>query len=214
MSNHRAALPLSLGLILTVLLILSYTFGNNETQILSTQLVKNLLLETASSPVPALPASPSVETTVLGSTTSANPSSQLYQVVKVTDGDTLKLSINGRNETIRLVGINTPETVDPRRSVECFGQQASQYMKSLVSGKMLRLENDETQSNRDRYQRWLRFVFLPDGTDVGLRLIEEGYAHEALYSIKPHKYHTLYLEAQREAQTEGRGLWNPNVCPQ
>lgn len=146
----------------------------------------------------------------------ATPSATINEiavpVAKVVDGDTIKVLINSKTETVRIVGINTPETVDPRKPVECFGREASDKMKELVENKTVSLETDATQSDRDRYGRLLRFVFLVDGTDVGLALIEQGFAKEALYSNTPHKYHQAYLDAQKQAEEAGRGLWKVGVC--
>lgn len=149
------------------------------------------------------------EATVLGASTST----ELYPVTQVVDGDTLKVQLGDKKETVRVVGINTPETVDPRKSVECFGKEASNRAKELLMGQTVRLESDSTQSDRDRYGRLLRFVFLANGDDVGKQLIEEGFAQESLYSNTPHKYRQSYLEAQERAQAEKRGLWAEESCP-
>lgn len=133
-------------------------------------------------------------------------------VIRVVDGDTLRVQVGEEEETVRLVGIDTPETVDPRRDVECFGEESTQAMTELVSGQSVRLERDSTQQNRDRYGRLLRFVFLSDGRDVGLELISAGVAQESLYSNKPHAYHDLYVQAEQEAQAEERGLWATDAC--
>lgn len=152
------------------------------------------------------PASPS------GSVAPNPASAAWHPVISVTDGDTFRVNLNGKTETVRLVGINTPETVDPRKPVECFGQQASDALKQLLSGQTVRLETDPTQSERDRYGRLLRFAFLPDGTDIGLWLLENGYAQESLYSDVPHRYREKYLQAQQQAEEEHRGLWDPETC--
>lgn len=145
---------------------------------------------------------------VLGASNSAD----VYRVSRVVDGDTLKVIIADKEETVRIVGINTPETVDPRRSVECFGKEASLRAQELLSGQLVRLERDSTQSDRDRYQRLLRFVFLADGTDVGLQLIQEGMAMESLYSSIPHQYHQLYVTAEEAARSSQVGLWASDAC--
>lgn len=137
---------------------------------------------------------------------------QNYLVTKIRDGDTIEVNLGGKIEAVRLVGIDTPETVDPRKPIQCFGKEASDKLKSLLTGKSVTFEVDETQSDRDRYNRLLRFVFL-DGQDVGLQMIREGYAQESLYSSVPHKYRDEYLSAQTEAQENNRGLWNPDACP-
>lgn len=149
---------------------------------------------------------------VLSASTSAHLG-PLYAIVKVVDGDTIKVDVEGTLETVRIVGINTPETVDPRNPVECMGSQASQNMKVLVENQQVRLESDPTQTDRDRYGRLLRFVFLADGTDVGKAQIAAGFAYESLYSSKPHRYRDAYVEAQVTAQHAKRGLWNEQSCP-
>lgn len=139
-------------------------------------------------------------------------SAQFHRVMNVVDGDTIKVDIDGTIETIRLVGINTPETVDPRKPVECLGKEASDFAKQLLENTSVRLESDVTQSDRDRYGRLLRFVFLPEGTDVGKLLISEGLAQESLYSSEPHQYRAEYLAEQQQAQTMQKGMWNPSTC--
>ncbi len=139
------------------------------------------------------------------------PSTGTYSVVSVTDGDTFKVSIEGKTETVRIVGMNTPETVDPRKAPECFGQEASARLKSVLIGKSVVLEIDPTQSDRDRYGRLLRFAFL-DGKDIGLQMIREGYAHESLYSSTPHRYRDAYVQAQKTAEAEKVGLWADDAC--
>jgi endonuclease YncB( thermonuclease family) len=136
-----------------------------------------------------------------------------YEVTSITDGDTIKVLINDKTETIRLVNVNTPETVDPRRPVECMGKEASEKMTQLVTGKKVSLEIDETQTDRDRYDRLLRFVFMEDGTDVGLEMIKQGFAESSPYGNSPHKYLEEYKTAQSQAQEQQLGLWNSTVCP-
>ncbi len=76
---------------------------------------------------------------------------QLFRVLKVVDGDTIVVDVRGNKETLRLLGIDTPETVDPRKPVQCFGKAASEKMKSFVEGKSVILVDDITQGNRDKY---------------------------------------------------------------
>jgi len=133
-------------------------------------------------------------------------------VVKVVDGDTLKVSLNDKTETIRVIGINTPETVDPRREVQCFGKEASNKAKEILSDQTVIIESDPSQQNRDRYGRLLRFVWLQNGTrDFGAQMIAEGFAHEYTYNI-PYKYQNLYQKLEREAENEKTGLWADNAC--
>lgn len=137
--------------------------------------------------------------------------SNLYNVSSVIDGDTIQVVIDNKKETIRLIGIDSPETVDPRRPVQCFGKEASAKAKSLLSGKSVRLESDPTQGERDKYQRLLRYVFLENRTNFNKLMISEGYAHEYTYNI-PYKYQSEFKQAQKEAEENKRGLWADDAC--
>lgn len=128
------------------------------------------------------------------------PTGDSFRVTRVIDGDTIELE-NG--ERVRYVGIDTPETVDPRKPVQCFGVEASKKNKELVEGKSVRLERDIT--DRDKYNRLLRYVWVGD-TFINLALIEEGYAQS--YSYPPDiKYQGQFVEAQRQARETNKGLW-------
>ena len=133
------------------------------------------------------------------------------KVIKVVDGDTVRVETDGVEETIRIIGINTPETVDPRKPVECFGQEASNKAKELLDGQSVRLEADVTQGERDKYGRLLRYVFLENGTDFGKWMISQGFSFEYRYAAS-YKYEQDYKTAQVEAQTAKRGLWADGAC--
>lgn len=135
----------------------------------------------------------------------------LVPVKRVVDGDTIVVTIQNQEKTIRLIGINTPETVDPRRQVECFGREASTKMKELVQGKEIQLKEDPTQENEDKYGRLLRYAFLEDGTLVNQAMIEDGYAYEYTYQ-KPYQYQDQFKRAQQEAKASRKGLWAPDTC--
>jgi micrococcal nuclease len=126
-------------------------------------------------------------------------------VVRVVDGDTVAVRIGSREETVRLIGIDTPETVDPRSPVECFGQEASDRTKALLpAGTGVRLVADVEP--RDRYDRLLAYVYRDDGTFVNLALVEDGYASVATFP--PNVAHTSeFTAAAGRARAEGRGLW-------
>lgn len=134
------------------------------------------------------------------------------EILTVIDGDTIEVSFDNKKEVVRLIGINSPETVDPRKPVECFGKEASTKAKSLLLGKSVQLEADPTQDDRDKYQRLLRYVFLEDGTNFNKLMISEGYAYEYTYNI-PYKYQSEFKQAQKEAEANKVGLWADNVCP-
>lgn len=127
------------------------------------------------------------------------------RVTKVVDGDTFQ--INGEL-TVRFIGIDTPETVDPRRPVGCFGKEASNETKGLLDGKIVILQKDV--SDKDKYGRLLRYVFLPlDGNRalfVDDYLVRTGFARVLTYPPDV-KYSGQLKEAEKEAREAGRGLW-------
>lgn len=136
----------------------------------------------------------------------------LYDVVQVVDGDTLRVRTpSGQLETIRLIGINTPEVVDPRSPVQCFGREASDRAKQLLSGQRVRIEQDPTQDTRDRYGRLLAYVWLEDGTFFNKQMIADGYAQEYTFAA-PYRYQADFKAAQQQARAAGLGLWAPDTC--
>ncbi len=139
------------------------------------------------------------------------PIGPYYKVTRVVDGDTLVVNINGVDEKVRLIGMNTPETVDPRKSVECFGKEASARMEQLADGKNVRLESDSTQSIRDIYGRLLDYVYLEDGQMLNRKMIAEGYAYEYTY-MTPYKYQKEFRDIQTLARVSARGLWSEDTC--
>jgi len=137
--------------------------------------------------------------------------SDLYSVTQVVDGDTIKINLNGTVVTLRLIGMDTPETVDPRKPVQCFGKEASNKAKELLSGKKVRIEKDSTQGDLDKYGRMLAYVYREDGLFYNKYMIEQGYAHEYTYNT-PYKYQIDFKAAQKSAQDNQRGLWSSNTC--
>src|SRR3989338_7120749 len=140
-----------------------------------------------------------------------NDAEKYYPVVKVVDGDTIVADINGKNETVRLIGLDTPETVDPRKPVQCFGEEASKKAKEILTGKRVWIEMDASQGGRDKYGRLLAYVFLPDGTLFNKLIISEGYGHEYTYNL-PYKYQKGFRQAERDAREEKKGLWADFAC--
>ncbi|MFC1613335.1 thermonuclease family protein [Patescibacteria group bacterium] len=136
---------------------------------------------------------------------------QYYKVIKVVDGDTIAVDIGGASETLRLIGINTPETKDPRKPVECFGIEASRKAEELLAGQIVELEKDETQDERDKYGRLLRYVKRKDGLFYNLEIIKQGYAYEYTYNI-PYKYQKEFKEAENYARANKLGLWADGAC--
>jgi micrococcal nuclease len=133
-----------------------------------------------------------------------------FAVVDVVDGDTLKVNMPDRT-TIRVLGMDTPETVDPRKPVECFGREASQRAHELLDGQSVTLEFDARQGREDRFGRTLAYVWLPDGRSFEEAMIAEGYAFEYTYDL-PYRYQDAYDAAEAEAREAQRGLWAPGVC--
>jgi micrococcal nuclease len=132
-------------------------------------------------------------------------------VVRVVDGDTIDVEIEGETYRLRYIGIDTPETVDPNRPDGCFGPEASLYNRALVEGKTVGLEKDV--SDTDRFGRLLRYVWLPDESTasdalimVNATLVAEGYAQASTYPPDV-KYQDTFLHLQQEAREAGRGLW-------
>lgn len=196
---------LSILLLLILLLLSIFTLGSKNPQ------QKKVLDSTIkNSQAPTQIYTPSVtpgESLIQSSGHKGN----LYEVVKVVDGDTLSVLIDGEKETIRLIGLNTPETVDPRRPVECFGLEASKKAKELLTGRKVFLEEDLTQGSRDKYNRLLRYAFRDDGLFYNLWMIENGYAYEYTYDT-PYKYAEQFKSAQRIAQDKKIGLWGKETC--
>lgn len=153
-------------------------------------------------------ASPTPKTSI---STDAENLKAATKVVRVVDGDTIEASVSGKVEAIRLIGINTPETVDPRTTVECFGAEASNKAKEILTGKTIYLEADPTQGERDKYQRLLRYVWLDGETSFNKKMISDGYAYEYTYNI-PYKYQEEFKQAEKEARENKRGLWADNTC--
>jgi len=126
------------------------------------------------------------------------------RVVSVIDGDTIQLE-NG--ETLRYIGIDAPETVHQGKPVQCYGQEASLENKKLVEGKEIEVEKDV--SEKDQYGRILRYVWA-EGIFVNEYLVREGFAQAVTFPPDV-KYQEQFLEAERKAREEGKGLWS-GVC--
>lgn len=134
-----------------------------------------------------------------------------YIVKKVVDGDTIKVEKGATLVTVRLIGVDTPEIVDPRKTVQCFGKEASDFTTSLVEGKTVSFVSDPTQQQYDKYGRLLAYVYLQDGTLVNEKIIRAGYGYEYTYDV-PYRYQKAFKDAQRLAEVEGTGLWSSSTC--
>ncbi len=129
-----------------------------------------------------------------------------YRVVEFVDGDTIAVNMNGQKETLRFIGVDTPETHDPRKVVQCFGVAAAAYTKQLIGNNPVRLESDPLSTNRDRYNRLLRYIYLPDGRLVQAEIIKNGYGFA--YTSFPFTKSDEFLAYQKTAREQNKGLWS------
>jgi micrococcal nuclease len=142
-------------------------------------------------------------------------------VVRVVDGDTIKVRMEevvpgagageaetGKDYRVRLIGIDTPESVAPGSPVECYGREASAAARALLEGEHVRLVKDVEEV--DGFDRLLRYVYIGDEL-ANARLVVNGYA--TAYTYPPNVRHAeLFVELQRDARSQGRGLWAADTC--
>lgn len=128
----------------------------------------------------------------------------LYQVTHFDDGDTIVVNEAGQTETVRLIGMDTPEVKYPRKPVQCYGAEASANTKSLLRGQKVRLEPDPLGDNRDKYHRLLRYIYLPDGTFLNETLVKQGYAFA--YVVFPYSKMDQFKADESAAQAAHIGL--------
>lgn len=143
--------------------------------------------------------------------TSREDRTEVTEVVRAVDGDTIVVTIRGNQEKVRLLGVDTPESVDPRRPVECYGKEAARRTAALAAGKRIRLERDDAAGDRDSFGRLLRYVYLEDGTFLNETLIREGFAREYTHR-RSYEFRQRFKDAEREARDARRGLWDPAAC--
>ena len=128
-----------------------------------------------------------------------------YRVIRVVDGDTVKVDING-GESVRVIGIDAPESVHPNQPVECGGVEASAKARAMLSGKRVSLDFDSTQGRRDKYDRLLAYVGVPGVGDFGEAMLRAGHAEEYTYAA-PYRRQATYRRAEQQARSAGRGMW-------
>ena len=127
-----------------------------------------------------------------------------YTVKQFSDGDTIVVDMQGREERVRFIGIDTPETHKQNTPVQCYGPAASAYTKNRVGTQHIRLVSDSLTTNRDRYDRLLRYVYLEDGTNLNLELVQKGYAFAYAFPFAKSREFTA---AMQQAQSTKVGLW-------
>ena len=131
-----------------------------------------------------------------------------FDVIRIVDGDTIVLSINEKNATVRLIGVDTPETVHPQKQVEVYGREASEFMKNLLKGEQVTLEYEPGLSNLDKYGRLLAYVYrYPDGLFVNLEIVRQGYGHA--YTKYPFEHMESFRSYEKKARETTKGLWAP-----
>ena len=153
---------------------------------------------------------------VLGALPSAAGAVTLQgHITRAVDGDTVKVEVRGFEDTVRLIGIDTPETKRPGTPVQCFGPQASAWTARLLPpGREVRLVTDPTQDTRDRYGRLLAYVYTAGRSgaagSVNYGLVVAGFARAYVYDPSgPFRYASGFLGAERRARRSGAGLWGP-----
>ncbi|MBS3978136.1 MAG: thermonuclease family protein [Syntrophomonadaceae bacterium] len=127
-----------------------------------------------------------------------------FTVTRVIDGDTFAIKIQDKEERVRLIGVDTPETKGPGKELEPYGVEAKDFTRRLLQGKRVRLELDVRE--KDRHGRILAYAYLSDGTFVNAKLVQEGYAR--VMTVPPNvRFADLFLQLEREARVDRRGLW-------
>jgi len=152
----------------------------------------------------------------LGVNNTLHPSSRVIikaRVAKVIDGDTVDVVIDGKEERVRLIGIDASEVEHEGKPKECFGEEAKLYLEGLLSGQTVQLQPDSTQSDRDEYNRLLRYVFLPpEERLVNSIMVSQGFAREYTFKGIPYHYQKEFQDAQQIAKRLKVGLWAENAC--
>jgi micrococcal nuclease len=128
-----------------------------------------------------------------------------YLVTHVMDGDTFMVKVGRHEVTVRMLGIDTPETVDPRKTVQCYGKEASDHSKYVLSGKNVQLKLNPDRKEKDKYGRYLAYVYLGEKF-VNESLLEDGFAREYTFG-KPYMYQKEFRELEKVAKEEKRGMW-------
>lgn len=130
------------------------------------------------------------------------------KVTEVVDGDTIRVNLDGKSTSVRIIGIDTPETKDPSKpGVQCGGDEATQRAVQLLEGQEVTLVPDASQDQEDRYGRKLAYVTLPDGSDYGQTVLSEGFAQEYTYD-KAYAKQAEYQAAEATAQANNAGIWS------
>ncbi|MDO4979032.1 MAG: thermonuclease family protein [Candidatus Saccharibacteria bacterium] len=135
-----------------------------------------------------------------------------FFVESVTDGDTIKINYYGKVTPLRLIGVDAPETYNTTNTTtKCKGQKSTEYLKKLIAGKKVKIAKDSSQSEKDIYDRLLRYVYL-EHEDIGELLLKNGFASEYTFSNQTYLHQTTYRNAEAEAKANSAGNWNKATC--
>lgn len=132
-----------------------------------------------------------------------------FKVTKVIDGDTLVVDLHDRETTIRLIGVDTPETSDPDEDKNCaYGQTASQYLKDRLEGEYVDIEYD--MDTKDSYGRTLAYIYIGNEM-LNETLIKNGYGVYSSFTSDTHRYDSRFIQAQKYAQENKLGMWSDDI---
>jgi endonuclease YncB( thermonuclease family) len=142
-----------------------------------------------------------------------SPRSQTIALVeRVVDGDTVVVRLDGQQIKVRLIGVDAPESVDPRKPVERFARESAAFLRQLVEGKRVRLAYEPAGARVDKYGRTLAYLYLePGGVFVNREIVAKGFGHA--YTAYPFQYIDDFRQAERTAREKGLGLWGPDPAP-
>jgi micrococcal nuclease len=145
--------------------------------------------------------------------TPPSPPGREAALTDVVDGDTVKVRLDGVTESVRIIGIDTPESRRPGTPVECFAREATDAAERLLpEGSSVWLEPDPTQDTRDRYGRLLAHVWLADGRLFAETMIRDGYGIHYVYDGIPSSHAARLAAAQVDAERAESGLWAADTC--
>jgi micrococcal nuclease len=142
---------------------------------------------------------------------STSPNNEdLYTVVRVIDGDTLDIAFHNHIKRIRIIGIDTPETVKHNHPIECYGKEATLQAEKMLLYQKIKLQKDTKGDDIDIYNRLLRHVILKNGENFGAFMVQNGYAK----AYKKFEYETKkeFLDYEKDAQKNKKGMWEENIC--
>lgn len=129
-----------------------------------------------------------------------------FPIEKVVDGDTVIIQRDGKSVPVRLIGVDTPETMHPQKSAEAFGQEASAFARNLLLGESVYLRDDEGKERNDGYGHLLAYLYrAPDGLFVNLEIVRQGYGRTL--TRFPFQHMELFQHYERQAHKAAKGLW-------